>query len=129
MYDIPKDCAEQHNVAAEHPEVVQELTAKVLAWQKSLPPSPARDQAAASGQPVDAPRKPAKAPAKPSAKPKLDRAATFKAKDTNRDGKLTLEEYLHRFPDEAEGRRRFPTFDTNQDCVLSEDEFVTLGKR
>jgi N-acetylgalactosamine-6-sulfatase len=129
LYDIPKDCAEQHNVAAEHPEVVQELTAKVLAWQKSLPPSPARDQAAASGQPVDAPRKPAKAPAKPSAKPKLDRAATFKAKDTNRDGKLTLEEYLHRFPDEAEGRRRFPTFDTNQDGVLSEDEFVTLGKR
>ena len=129
LYNIPQDCGEQHNVAAAHPDVVQELTAKALAWQKSLPPSPARDQAAASGSPVDAPRQPAKAKKASPKKPALDRAAIFKAKDTNHDGKLTLEEYLHNFPDEAEGRRRFPTFDTNQDGVLSEEEFVTMGKR
>jgi N-acetylgalactosamine-6-sulfatase len=129
LYDIPQDPAEEHNVAAAHPDVVRELTAQALAWQKSLPPSPARDQAAASGQPVDTPRKPAKAKAGSSKKPALDRTAMFKVKDANGDGKLTLEEYLDRFPDQAEGRRRFPTFDTNQDGVLSEDEFVTMGRR
>jgi N-acetylgalactosamine-6-sulfatase len=129
LYNIPQDCAEEHNVAAAHADVVRELTAKALAWQKSLPPSPARDQAAATGQPVDTPRKPAKTQAASPKKPALDRTAMFKVKDANRDGKLTLDEYLDRFPDQAEGRRRFPTFDTNQDGVLSEDEFVTMGRR
>ena len=53
----------------------------------------------------------------------------FKAKDTNHDGKLTLEEYLHNFPDQAEGRRRFPTFDTNHDGVLTEEEFINMGRK
>ncbi|MBN2449274.1 MAG: hypothetical protein JXR77_02730 [Lentisphaeria bacterium] len=35
---------------------------------------------------------------------------------------------MHRFPDQAEGRRRFPTFDTNGDGILSEEEFVRMGK-
>jgi N-acetylgalactosamine-6-sulfatase len=129
LYNIPADAAEQHNVAAAHPDVVRELTAKALAWQKTLPPSQAREQAAAGGQPIDTPRKPAKTKVKSPTKPAQDRAAIFKAKDTNHDGKLTLEEYLHRFPDEAEGRRRFPTFDTNKDGVLSEEEFVKMGQR
>jgi N-acetylgalactosamine-6-sulfatase len=128
LYDIPKDLAEAHNVAAGHPEVVKLLTAKALAWQKSLPPNKAREDAAASGQPVDAPRAKAAAKKQPAAKAQ-DRAAIFKNKDTNKDGKLTLEEYLRNFPDQAEGRRRFPTFDTNKDGVLSEEEFVTMGKK
>ena len=73
---------------------------------------------ATAGGPVAKPRKPA-----------TNRAAMFKSKDTNHDGKLTLEEYLHNFPDEAEGRRRFLTFDTNKDGVLSEEEFVNMGRR
>ena len=51
----------------------------------------------------------------------------FKTKDTNHDGKMTLEEYLYKFPDEAEGRCRFPTFDSNKDGVLTEEEFVNMG--
>lgn len=126
LYDIPKDISEEHDVAARHPDVVKDLTAKALAWQKTLPPSQARETAGATGKPVDTPRKP-KAKGKSQGKATPDRSSMFKAKDTNRDGKLTLEEYLHKFPDEAEGRRRFPTFDTNKDGVLSEEEFVTMG--
>ena len=121
LYDVTKDISEEHNAAAEQSDAVNTLTAKALAWQKSLPPSKARDEAAATGKPQDAPRQPVKGKAAP------DRHAMFKAKDTNHDGKLTLEEYLHNFPDQAEGRRRFPTFDTNKDGVLSEEEFVTMG--
>jgi hypothetical protein len=108
---------ELRNVAADHPDVVKDLTAKALAWQKSLTQSAARDKLAA-GRP-DTPHKPAKATA--------DRATMFQGKDTNKDGKLTLDEYLHNFPDQAEGRRRFPTFDTNHDGVLTKEEFINMG--
>ena len=112
-----------------NPDVVKELSAKALAWQKSLPPSKARDEGGRRRAPVDAPRKrPQAKAARKRTSPPLDRAAIFKTKDTNGDGKMSLEEYLHKFPDEAEGRRRFPTFDTNKDGVLSEEEFVTMGK-
>lgn len=125
LFDIPNDIGEAHDVAAMHPDVVQSLTAKALAWQKSLPPSKARDEVAATGHPQDRPR----GPAKPNAlKPGINRAAIFTQKDSDHDGKLTLEEYLHNFPDATEGRRRFPTFDTNHDGTLTEQEFVRAGK-
>ncbi|MFZ5829881.1 MAG: sulfatase-like hydrolase/transferase [Planctomycetota bacterium] len=128
LYDIAQDAGEEHDLASQRPEVVKELTAKLLAWQQSLPPSKARELAAATGKPIDARQPAKKTSTAPSDKPKLDRAATFKKKDTNQDGKLSLEEYLHKFPDEAEGRRRFPKFDTDQNGVLSEEEFVKAGR-
>ncbi|MCX7007088.1 MAG: sulfatase-like hydrolase/transferase [Kiritimatiellaeota bacterium] len=128
LYELPKDLSEQHNLAAENPDVVKALTAKASAWSKTLPPSKARDHVAATNEPQDTPRKqPAKAKQAANGKPPLDRVAAFKQKDTNHDGVLTLEEYLKNFPDQAEGRRRFPTFDANKDGVLSEEEFVTMG--
>jgi N-acetylgalactosamine-6-sulfatase len=116
LYDIPGDPAETTNLAAANPEVVARLARLALDWKATLPP----------GEERPLPR--AKRPGKSQGKPVPDRAALFKAKDTNHDGKLTLEEYLHKFPDQAEGRRRFPTFDTNRDGVLSEEEFIKMGR-
>lgn len=128
LYNIPNDIGEEHDVAAAHPDVVKALAAKAIAWQKALPPSPARDEVAKTGLPVDTPKRAkANAGGKPGKAP-LDRPLIFKQKDINHDGVMSLEEYLNKFPDEAEGRRRFPTFDTNHDGVLSEEEFVTMGK-
>jgi Ca2+-binding EF-hand superfamily protein len=58
----------------------------------------------------------------------MDRSAMFDKKDLNHDGVLTLEEFLHNFPDQAEGRRRFRAFDTNHDGKLSREEFINMGR-
>jgi N-acetylgalactosamine-6-sulfatase len=127
LFNIPADIGEEHDVAGEHPDIVQSLTAKALAWAKSLPQSAARDDATATGKPQDSGRtkKPAAANA---AKPPIDRAAIFKRWDKNGDGKLTLEEYTAGLANKADAERRFNNFDTNHDGVLSEEEFVRAGK-
>jgi hypothetical protein len=132
LLDIPKDIGEEHDMAAANPEVVQSLTAKALAWAKSLPPSKARDQATATGQPATEklPR-PAKAAttSAPEKKPAPDRAAIFKKWDKDGDGKLTFEEYQAGLGKNGSAAgQRFKTFDTNHDGVLTAEEFVKAGK-
>lgn len=128
LFNIPKDISEEHDVAAEHADVVQSLKDKALAWVKTLPPSKARDEVMASGKPQDLRGVAANAKGAKAKVNAPDRAAMFKTKDTNHDGKMTLEEFLYRFPDQAEGRRRFALFDKDHDGVLSEEEFVHAGK-
>ncbi len=38
LYDLAQDRGETTNLAARHPDVVRRLTARVLAWHKSMPP-------------------------------------------------------------------------------------------
>ncbi len=43
LYHIPRDRAEQNNLAAAHPEIVETLSEQVLAWKKTLPTEPAKN--------------------------------------------------------------------------------------
>lgn len=45
LYDIPKDPSELNNVAGRHPAVVNELSARLLAWQGKLPKGPVSPEA------------------------------------------------------------------------------------
>jgi EF hand len=92
-----------------------------------LPASEATARAAATGVPPDKGGKPETKGKTARKTAGAGRNVIFKSKDTDHDGKLTVAEYLHKFPDQAEGRRRFPTFDTNKDGELSADEFVRAG--
>ena len=38
LYDLTTDRGEQDNLAPKHPKIVKELSQKVIAWHKSMPP-------------------------------------------------------------------------------------------
>jgi N-acetylgalactosamine-6-sulfatase len=71
LFNIPNDIGEEHDLAEANPEVVKSLSAKALAWAKSLPTSPARDSVIATGKPKDGGRAPngAKNPTSSSSSP------------------------------------------------------------
>ena len=117
LFNIPKDAAEKHDVAVAHPEVVKELTAKVLAWAKTLPASPARDKFVAGA--IKAGPKSA-----PKAKSTLDRPKIFVSWDKDNDGFLSKEEFIPHIADKADAPARFVRFDTDKDGRLSKEEFV-----
>jgi len=121
LYDIPKDRSEDHNLAQQHPDVVERLAKAAVAWKATLPPD--------SGDYEERMAALRRAKAKPG-KPGTDRAALFEKVDKDHDGQLSAEEFLSNFTsDPEEGRRRFKLFDTNQDGVLSREEFLKMGGR
>ena len=117
LHNLAADRAEAKDVAKQHPDIVARLKQLALEWKKTLPSEP--DPACIS-----------KAEAAKPAAPKSgqNRGAIFDQKDKDHNGALSLVEYLDRFPDQAEGRRRFPTFDTDHDGSLTRDEFIRMGR-
>ncbi len=112
LYDYEADPAETKNLAAEQPAIVAKLRA-LLAQQPEAKPQ------VGAGK---------KAGAKPgTAKARQDRAAMFTKRDTNRDGKLSREEFLANQPDPDQAPKRFDAFDSDKDGLLSKDEFITMG--
>lgn len=134
LFNIPKDISEEHDVASANPAVVKSLTAKALAWAKSLPASPARDDATKTGETQDGGRKPKAAAKKTASTGKSpitpeQRAVIFKKWDKDGNGTLSFEEYKTGLSKNAtDADQRFKNFDTDHDGKLSEEEFVRAGK-
>lgn len=118
LYDYQADPEETKNLASDQPEVVAQLRA-VLSRQPEAKPQVRANAGQAKKQTGGAAK---------SAKPKQDRGAMFDRRDKDRDGKLTLEEFLADQPDPDEAPKRFPRFDADKDGLLSREEFITSGK-
>ena len=123
LYDEVGDPHETANVAAkpEHAEVVARLTKFLPA-----PIAPAKAGAGA-GEAKKAKGAPGAAKGDPKAGTR-DRGAMFEARDTDKDGKLTKEEFMTRQPDPAQAAQNFTQFDKDKSGDLTKDEFVKLGR-
>ena len=66
-------------------------------------------------------------PPEPTKAPSTDREASFKKKDSDHDGKLSLEEYLASQKDSDAAKKRFQRWDINKDGFLSHEEFIIEG--
>jgi N-acetylgalactosamine-6-sulfatase len=121
LYDIPADKAETHNLAAQHPEIVQRMSQSLLQWQKTLPPL----KHPIGTNPSSSKPKATKGKAPPA---ETDRAAMFKRVDRDHNGLITRAEHLLNFKGrEAEGKSRFDGFDANHDDQLTPEEFIGRG--
>ncbi|MCF7787934.1 MAG: sulfatase-like hydrolase/transferase [Prosthecobacter sp.] len=111
LYDYEADPEETKNLAAEQSEVVASLR-KLLAQHPEAKPQ------------IGSKTKPAA-----EKKPAHDRGKMFDQRDKNKDGQLTMEEFLLQQPDPDEAPKRFPKFDADGNGTLSRDEFIKGGKK
>ncbi len=110
LYDYEKDPLETKNIADSSPEIVSKLRAILEKYPEAKP------QISGGGE---------KQPEKPKAgKPDLDRDVLFNRRDGDKDGKLTMDEFMKFQPDDEAARKRFPKFDKDGDGFLSRAEFI-----
>lgn len=51
LYDVPRDPTELNNLANRHPEIVERLLQRLLAWHRSLPEGPMKPSAGQNDYP------------------------------------------------------------------------------
>jgi iduronate 2-sulfatase len=107
LYDYKTDPNETKNLATSEPKVVARLR-KLLGELPEAKPQ------------IRAPRN------DPNSSP--NRTALFEKRDADRDNRLAHEEFMNGQPDPSEAEKRFIRFDTNQDGILSRDEFIHMGR-
>ncbi len=129
LYDEVNDPHETVNLAGkpEHAEVVARLS-KFL--PPPIAPATAANTAAKPGKGKKGKGKadeasPAPAAAADAAK---DRGPMFDRRDTNKDGKLSKEEFMDKQKDPAHAAENFVKFDKDKDGSLNKEEFVKMGK-
>ena len=89
LFNLISDIGEQHNLAADRPNLAKRLHRAWLEWSSTLPPRASSVARTAN------------------AKPAQDRAALFTMKDKIRDDKLSRNEFLANQPDLKTGNARF----------------------
>jgi iduronate 2-sulfatase len=104
LYDYEADPAETRNLAELQPEVVATLRKILSQHPEAKPPYRARSREARG-----------------------ERIVLFGNKDKDGNGSLTREEFLAGQPDPEVAPQRFTRFDSDQDGILSREEFVTMG--
>ena len=114
LYDYQADPLEKVNHIDELPQVAAQLKQILATHPEALP---------------QVGRKPQKQRASLSDKEKQKREGIFKKRDSNKDGQLTLEEFLQNQPDGDAAKTRFPKFDRDGNGTLSEDEYVYSGRK
>ena len=113
LYDYETDPLETKNLASAQPEIVAKLRAMLATHPEAKP------QITGAAAPKSTAAK----------KPAQDRGAMFDKRDTDKDGTLTIDEFLIGQPDPEEAPKRFPRFDVNNDGLLSREEFVNGGAK
>ena len=121
LYDEANDPHETVNVAgkAEHAEVIARLT-KFL--PPPIAPATAENTAPKGKKGKAAPKGEAKAGAT------KDRGAMFAGRDTNKDGRLTKEEFMLRQADPEQAAKNFVKFDKDKSGDVDREEYVGSGK-
>lgn len=121
LYDEANDPHETVNVAgkAEHAEVIARLT-KFL--PPPIAPATAENTAPKGKKGKAAPKGEAKAGAT------KDRGAMFAGRDSNKDGRLTKEEFMLRQADPEQAAKNFVKFDKDKSGDVDREEYVGSGK-
>jgi iduronate 2-sulfatase len=109
LYDYVADPLETRNIAESNPEILLGMREILAEYPEAKPQF--KEGGKSGGK-------------APPEKAKVDRDILFKRRDANKDGKLTMEEFLTNQPDAEHAKSGFPKFDSDGDGFLSREEFV-----